>query len=185
MDTKRKIIKLTDEGYSYREIERKKNIPLSCISKWIAGRHNIENPLFKSSIKKLPGGGKKAFTSDYEPYLCKYINDLSKLNLPVTTSVIVLEAISIVPDFQLKSYNSYHLWVYDFLKRHRYTIRKETLFQQKLPINALEKIFNFIKECFTTRIYYKIDKNLNLLGNMDETPCWMEMKINKTIAKIG
>ena len=75
MDTKRKIIKLTDESYSCREIARKKNIPLSCISKWVSDRYNIENPLFKSSIKKLSGGGKKAFTSDYEPYLCKYIND--------------------------------------------------------------------------------------------------------------
>jgi len=67
MDTKRKIIKLTDEGYSYREIAKKKNIPLSCISKWVADRLNIENPLIKFSIKKLPVGGKKAFTSDYEP----------------------------------------------------------------------------------------------------------------------
>ena len=130
MDTKGKIIKLTDEGYSYREIARKKNILLSCISKWVADRRNIENPLIKSSIKKLPGGGKKAFTSDYEPYLCKYINDLCKLNLPVTTSAIILVAISVVPDFQGKSYNVYHLWVYDFLKWHRYTIRNVTHFQK-------------------------------------------------------
>ena len=65
---KGKIIKLTDEGYSYPEIERKKNIPLSCIYKWVADRRNIENPLIKSSIMNLPCGGKKAFTSDYEPY---------------------------------------------------------------------------------------------------------------------
>ena len=93
-DTKRKIIKLTNKGYSYREIARKKNIPLSCISKWVADRQNIENPLFISSAKKLPGCGKKPFTSEYEPYLCKYINDLHKLNLPVTTSSIILEALN-------------------------------------------------------------------------------------------
>ena len=74
---------------------------------------------------------------------------------------------------------------YNFLKRHRYTIRNVTYFQQKLPIDALEKTFNFIKECFTTRLYYKIDENLNLLGNIDETPCLMEIKMNKTIVKIG
>lgn len=90
--------------------------------------------------------------------------------MPVTTSAIILEDISVVPDFQEKLYNAYHLRVYDFLKRYRYTIRKITHFQQKLPVDALEKIFNFIKECFTTRIYYKIDENLNSLDNMDETP---------------
>ena len=51
-DTKHKIIKLTDKGYSYLEIARKKNIPLSCISKWEADRQNIENPLFKSSFRR-------------------------------------------------------------------------------------------------------------------------------------
>lgn len=44
MDTNHKIIKLNDKGYSFRKIARKKNIPLSCISKWVADRHNIENP---------------------------------------------------------------------------------------------------------------------------------------------
>lgn len=51
--TKRKIIKLTDEGYSYREIAAKKNIPISCISKWVANRKNIENPLYHNTIRKL------------------------------------------------------------------------------------------------------------------------------------
>ena len=59
-------------------------------------------------MKKLLGCGKKPFTSDYKPYLYKYINDLRKLNLPVTTNSIILEAINVLPDFQGKSYNAYH-----------------------------------------------------------------------------
>ena len=41
--TKLKIIKLTDEGYIYREIAIKENIPISCISKLVVDRKNIEN----------------------------------------------------------------------------------------------------------------------------------------------
>ena len=130
--TKRKIIKLTDEGYSYREIAAKKNIPISWISKWVANRKNIENPLYHNTIRKLPGGGRKPKTLEYEEYLCKCIDDLRKMNIPASTSLIILEAINKVPDFIGKSNNSYHLWVYDFLKKNRYTIRKVTHFQQKM-----------------------------------------------------
>ena len=52
-------------------------------------------------------------------------------------------------------------------------------------LGALEKIYEFIKDCMITRIYYNIDENLNYIGNVDKTPCWMEMIIEKTIAKIG
>ena len=53
-----------------------------------------------------------------------------------------------------------------------------------MPLDALEKIYEFIKDCMITRIYYNINENLNYIGNVDETPCWMEMKIEKTITKI-
>jgi hypothetical protein len=54
-----------------------------------------------------------------------------------------------------------------------------------MPLDALEKIYGFIKDCMISRIYYNIDENLNYIGNIEETPCWMEMKIENTIAKIG
>lgn len=54
-----------------------------------------------------------------------------------------------------------------------------------MPLDALEKIYEFKKDCMITRIYYNIDENLNYIGNVDETPCWKEMIIEKTIAKIG
>ena len=82
---------------------------------------------------------------EYEEYLCKYIDDLRKLNIPVSTSLIILEAINKVPDFIGKSYNAYHLWVYDFLKRNRYTIRKVTHFQQKMTLDLWKKYMNLQK----------------------------------------
>ena len=54
-----------------------------------------------------------------------------------------------------------------------------------MPLDALEIIYEFKKDCMITRIYYNIDENLNYIGNVDKTPCWMEMIIEKTIAKIG
>lgn len=86
LSTKKKILKLIEQGYGLREISRKKSIPVSCISRWVSNRNNIEKPLYSNKIKKLPGGGRKPFTLDYETYLCKYIDDLRKLDIPATIS---------------------------------------------------------------------------------------------------
>ena len=120
-------------------------------------RKNIENPLYHNTMRKFLGGGRKPITLEYKGYLCKYIDVLLKLNIPVSTSLIILETINKVPGFIGKSYNSYHLWVYDFLKRNRYSIIKVTDFQQKLPYVAFEKIYELLKECMLTRIFYNID----------------------------
>ena len=58
-------------------------------------------------------------------------------------------------------------------------------YQQNLPPDAFKKIYEFIKEWFKERIYYQIDENIVLIANVDETPIWMEFKIENTISKIG
>ena len=60
-----------------------------------------------------------------------------------------------------------------------------THYQQKLPPDTLVQIYDFIQECFIESIYYQIDENINLIANVDETPIWMEFKIETTISKIG
>ena len=83
-----------------------------------------------------------------------------------------------------KTYNVYHLWVYDFLKRNRYSKRKVTQ-QQKLAPDTLEKIYDFIKERIESWIYYQIDENINLIVNVDETPIWMEFKLKILYLKLA
>ena len=61
---------------------------------------------------------------------------------------------------------------------------KLTHYKQKLPQDTLEKIYDFIKECLVSKIYYQIDENIDLLANVDETPIWMEFKIGNTYLKL-
>ena len=58
------------------EIPRIKNIHVSCISRWVSNRNYLENPLYSNKFKKLPRGGRKPFTFDYEIHLCKHKDDL-------------------------------------------------------------------------------------------------------------
>ncbi len=89
-----------------REISRIKNIPVSCISRWVSNRNNLENPLYSNKFKKLPGEGKKSFTLDYEIHLCKYIDNLRKLDIPVTTIIVIIETINTITGFIGKTYNA-------------------------------------------------------------------------------
>ena len=50
-------------------------------------------------------------------------------------------------------------------------------YQQKLPPDSFEKIYDFIKECLELPIYYQIDENIDLIANVDQTPILMEFKI--------
>ena len=118
-------------------------------------------------------------------HLCIYIDDLRKLDILVITSIVIIKAINTIPGFVSKIYIVYHLWAFDLIKRNRYSKRKVTHFQQKLPPDTLEKIYDFIKECLESGIYYQIDENIDLIANVDKTPIWMEFKIENTITKIG
>ena len=52
-----------------------------------------------------------------------------------------------------------------------------------MPLDALEKIYEFRKDSMISIIYYNIDENLNYIRNVEKTPSWMEMKIEKTNCK--
>ena len=108
----KKILKLIEQGYEMHEISRKKK-PVSCISKWISNRNNIENPLYSNKFKKLPAGGRKPFILNCEIYLCKYIDDLQKLDIPVTTSIVISKAIPIILGFNAKyiMHTTYGYWI--------------------------------------------------------------------------
>ena len=69
----------------------------------VTNRKNIKNILYHNIIRKLPLGGRKQKTLEYEEYLCKYIDNLRKLIIPISTNLIILEAINKVPDFFGKS----------------------------------------------------------------------------------
>ncbi len=59
--------------------------------------------------------------------------------MPITTSIIILETLRTIHCFNGKTYNAYHLWVSDFLKRNQYSKRKLINYHQKLPPDTLEK----------------------------------------------
>ena len=103
---------LIDEGYRIHEISKDKNI------------HEIiyKTLYIQIKSKNLPEVGNKPFTLDYEIHLCKYIDDLRKLYIPVSTGIAIIKVLNIIPFFS-KIYNAYHQ-LDNFLKRNRYSTKK-------------------------------------------------------------
>lgn len=72
---------------------------------------------------RLPGGGRKPQTLEYENELLISIKHLRSLNIPITSTIIIIEAIKIIPAFKNKSYNALHCWFFDFIKRIGYSCK--------------------------------------------------------------
>jgi len=54
---------------------------------------------------------------------------------------------------------------------------------QALTPQLTDKVVSFIMK--TRKLRYKYNYELSAIGNMDETPCWMDMAGNTTIAQTG
>lgn len=74
-------------------------------------------------------------------------------------------------------------WLEKFLKRHSFTLHRETSIQQKLPAHLEGKLSSFLCDIKALRTQHRFPNELII--NMDETPVYFDMAANSTIEKRG
>ena len=74
-------------------------------------------------------------------------------------------------------------WLQTFLKRHSFSLRRRTMVGQRLPQDLITKVVGFIMS--TRKLRHSKDYPLSLIGNMDETPLWLDMPWKTTITRRG
>lgn len=75
-------------------------------------------------------------------------------------------------------------WLELFMKRHSMSLRRRTTVSQRLPSDLLPfKVTAFIVNTRRLRILKQYP--LSLMGNMDETPLWMDMPGETTVTRTG
>lgn len=89
------------------------------------------------------------------------------------------------PSLKENTYSSSHKWFYRFIYRNGFSIRKITHIGQSEKIDSKEHINKFFKLLYEIRNKYNIMDQLDLIGNMDETPICYENIYTTTITKIG
>ena len=99
-------------------------------------------------------------------------------NIPVSTQAIKLKALSLIKSV-LPNFKASDGWLKSFMVRHNLVLRVKTSMAQELPKDLEGKINEFKRQ--VKRIRENGDFPYNLIGNMDETPVYMDMVPSKTV----
>lgn len=74
-------------------------------------------------------------------------------------------------------------WTENFFKRHDFSLRRRTTVSQRLPRDLVPKVTTFITAI--RRLLHRNKYPLAFIGNMDETPLWLDMPGSTTITHSG
>ena len=139
----------------------------------------------KKSRKRLSGAGRKAFYPDIECQIFRWLERRREMGVRVTGKALKKEALRLHRsqdhgDHQFKASCG---WLRRFMKRQNLSFRRATHVAQKNNGILDDRNQNFLR--FVTRIRRIRDYALGRIGNMDETPIWVDMPGDYTIEQIG
>ena len=91
----------------------------------------------------------------------------------MSRALIRLEALRVSDTLHITDFKASEGWCTRFMKRHEYALRAPTKVAQVLPQFWADKITAFQR--FVIRHRRRNDYKLMCIGNMDETPKYMDM----------
>lgn len=137
----------------------------------------------KTSKKRIPGGGKKVGNVDIDTQLRVWMEVRRDKGGCVTGKSLKRECIRLHRLNGNQSFKASCGWLRSFMKRHNVSFRRPTHIAQKLPAELDEKRQNFWS--FIIRMRRLRNYDLSMIGNMDETPIWIDMPGASTLDSVG
>lgn len=137
----------------------------------------------QSKKKRLQGGGRKAAHPEMEQELLQWIEALRAENLKISRADIQRKALELYQGAGQDEFVASKGWLEKFLDRNHLSLRRRTTVGQKLPRDLIPKVTSFIMK--VRRIRHSKAFPLSSIGNMDETPLWLDMPGDTTITNSG
>uniref|UniRef100_A0A1X7UBJ9 HTH CENPB-type domain-containing protein n=1 Tax=Amphimedon queenslandica TaxID=400682 RepID=A0A1X7UBJ9_AMPQE len=141
-------------------------------------RKTSYNPLLE---KRLPGAGRKAKLLDMEEQLASGIIELRSKNCRVTRAAIQRKALELHNGEE--DFTASRGWLSNFFKHHNFSLRRRTTVGQKLPQDHIQKICSYLMRL--RKMGYLNSYSLSSIGNIDETPLWLDMPGDTTVARVA
>ncbi|CAG8632807.1 2269_t:CDS:1, partial [Diversispora eburnea] len=171
------------KALSCRAAARKHGVDHSMVSRWINNEEKIKNAPKKN---KSIGSGKKSQYPKVEKILKQWILEHRQNAVAATCDIIKMHMLTLLSNDFAETYpgadSKFHatdMWLFQFMKRNNFALRRKTKISQKLPEDLADKIISFQKFIINHRNLYNY--NLSHIGNMDETPIFFDMVQNQTI----
>ena len=105
------------------------------------------------------------------------------MGVRVTGKALRLEALHLHQQYGNQSFKASKGWFNQFKKRHNLSFRRSTHIAQhskELTDDRVDKFLRFVIKLHCSRSY-----DMGEIGNMDETPVWLEMPGKSTFASKG
>ena len=167
-------------GYSIRKAARELSISECNIRLWKKKLPQIEAAPRSKHITKTRRG---AMWPEIEKRMRDYIDQRRAGGIGVSRVQIRLEALKVAREIKITGFKASEGWCSRFMKRNEYCLRAPTNIAQKLPSHYVDKITSFQRFIIKERTQHNYD--LQCIGNMDETPVYMDMLPGKTVNKKG
>ena len=143
----------------------------------------MRNEFASGKSKRISLGGRKVALLDMEEELVAWIESLRAQNLRVTRSNVQSKALEFAQAQGTEEFHASDGWLQKFLKRHSFSLHRRTTVGQSLPHDLITKVVGFIMSARKRR--HSKNYPLSFIGNMDETPLWLDMPGDTTITRRG
>ncbi len=125
------------------------------------------------------GGGRKTAYPDIEERLLQWMVERRDKGARVTGTSLRQECLKLHRQYGSQSFKASTGWFRRFKKRHNILFRRSTHISQQAADITDERVQRFLRSVIRMRKMREYD--LRLMGNMDETPVWLEMPGTSTM----
>jgi len=128
---------------------------------------------WKKTRKRAPGAGRPVRFADIEQNLIRWFFERREQGVRVTGKALKNEALRLHKENGSQSFKASCGWFRSFKKRHNISFRRTTHIAQKsveITDGLVDKFLRFVIRMRQLREY-----DVSELGNMDETPVYLEM----------
>lgn len=151
------------------------------VQEWCQQQDDLK--LQQKSSKCLPGRGRKVAYPDIEEKLLKWMKERREAGGRVTGKSLRREALHLHKLYGNQSFAASSGWYRMFKRRNNIVMRRTTHISQKPKEVTDDLIHRFQRQIIKLRI--NRDYDLAQIGNMDETPVWLEMPGSYTLDYTG
>ena len=147
------------------------------VQEWCKQKDQLKQ--LKSNARSLPGRGRKVSYPDIEKRLLTWMTDIREAGGRVTGKGLKRECLRLHRLYGNQSFKASAGWYRGFKKRNNIVMRRTTHISQKPKEVTDDLILRFHRLLIRMRINRNYE--LSEIGNMDETPIWMEMPGRATL----
>ena len=153
------------------------------IREWRQNEKSLRAHDQRSKRKNLNGQGRAIEFPDIDDQVHSWVTERREAGCRVTGGAIRKEALRLHRLKGSQSFKASDGWYDKFMKRYNLAQRRQTHMSQKKEEELSEKMSNFLR--FVIKLRKSKGYELSEIGNMDETPIWMDMPGNYTIEPRG